>query len=143
MKINKTWIGIGIILIIFMGSLIIKHNLKKYVVIESNDNRFIPIYQNQDQTYYYADLKEIKYRKNGKEWSLKKTLEQEKITIEEVLEEAIQKVNDVNGTVYMYKDFKIYYCQRIYEDHVKPNQDIIISSKNFQLDFTKHCLFKK
>ncbi len=141
---NKKKIILGIILIVSISAIcikiIIKWNPPKYSVKESKNCNIQEIYQDEKHHYYLDCLEEIKITKRGKSLSLEKALKENIVTLEELLNDAKSKTEEVNGTMYNYEEFSLFFCQRIYEDHVKPNQDIIIGKKNFQIDFTKHCM---
>ena len=144
MRVRKKYGIIVVIIFVMIWSIstIYRSMLKsqrKYLVINSKENITTRILKDEERSYYLESLDSIDIVQNGKRIPLSSALLQRKITLEELLTDAFQKTEDNNGVMYSYNTFSIYVCQKIYEDHVKPNKDVIIGPKNFQIDFTKHC----
>lgn len=111
----------------------------KYIVKVSENCDFNLIFEEGRRTLYFDSLEEIKIRKSGKTITLQEAFKNNEISLEELLKDAKKKEEGINGVHYYYDDFSIYVCQKINEDHVMPNNDVIFGRKDFNVDFTKHC----
>lgn len=127
-----------IFLIVLLANIL---NQKKYIVTEGNID-MKQIGKEEKKKIYIDKLEKIEIKENGKIKNLEDLLSKKENIIEQMIKESIKKEEQANGTLYRFKDFSIFACNRIYEDHVSPNQDIIITTKDFELDLTKHCISK-
>lgn len=137
-KKTKIIILVIIFLIVLLANIL---SQKKYIVTEGNTD-MKQIGKEEKKKIYIDKLEKIEIKENGKIKNLEDLLSKKENIIEQMIKESIKKEEQINGTLYRFKNFSIFACNRIYEDHVSPNQDIIITTKDFELDLTKHCISK-
>jgi len=137
-KKTKIIILVIIFLIVLLANIL---SQKKYIVTEGNTD-MKQIGKEEKKKIYIDKLEKIEIKENGKIKNLEDLLSKKENIIEQMIKESIKKEEQINGTLYQFSNFSIFVCNRIYEDHVSPNQDIIITTKDFELDLTKHCISK-